>query len=400
MPHYYNYLLSRLNKTPGIEIILVVPAGTGSNIGEGVYQTKDGVNFPVYEMKEYTLLKKYSCFKGIAKLLAKERPSAVFLSDLYLFGFIFNIPVFLVMKMLGIALILRSIPFRLLSYNDARKRIKCTQNELGTTRISRGVNTLLRTGVRKLIWRIELELRKIAFKRADAHVNYVDEAVNIFGSYGVPKERIFVARNSPDTDMLSNIKESVKAVPPILAKCDHRLIHVGRLVEWKRVDLLVKAFARVKRQFSDAELIIIGSGPQERDLKTLCGRLGVERDVKFVGPVHDPKLLGQYLMSASVYVLAGLGGLSINDAMCFGLPVICSVCDGTEKKLVRDGFNGKYFLEGDEDDLVAKVVYIFNNPDLRRRMGMNSGEIIRNEVNVHTVISGYLDALRFVHQEK
>ena len=61
---------------------------------------------------------------------------------------------------------------------------------------------------------------------------------------------------------------------------------------------------------------------------------------------------------STVYVLAGMGGLSINDAMCFSLFVICLVCDGTEKDLVADGVNGYFFKEGDANDLVDKISLI------------------------------------------
>jgi glycosyltransferase involved in cell wall biosynthesis len=105
-------------------------------------------------------------------------------------------------------------------------------------------------------------------------------------------------------------------------------------------------------------------------------------------------------MSSTIYVLAGMGGLSINDAMCFGLPVICSVGDGTEKKLVRDGFNGKYFKEGDEDDLVEKITYLFTHPQLLRQMGHNSTAIIKNEINIHTVVKGFTDAFEFVAKDQ
>jgi glycosyltransferase involved in cell wall biosynthesis len=90
-----------------------------------------------------------------------------------------------------------------------------------------------------------------------------------------------------------------------------------------------------------------------------------------------------------------MGGLSINDAMFFQLPIICSVCDGTEKKLVREGYNGLYFKEGSEDDLVDKIRYLFSNSVLRRQMGINSRKIIDEEINIHTVVKGYMDA--FLH---
>jgi glycosyltransferase involved in cell wall biosynthesis len=245
-----------------------------------------------------------------------------------------------------------------------------------------------------------LQIMKYAYCHVDAHLIYVKEGYGIYESYGVDAGKIFITYNSPDTDILLDIRNSLLASEPVLPKCENRLIHVGRLVEWKRVDLLIKAFNRVKENFPDAELLIIGFGPQEQELKNLCKRFHLSESVKFIGGVYDPRVLGQYLLASSVYVLAGMGGLSINDAMCFGLPVICSVCDGTEKVLVRDGVNGKFFREGDEDDLVEKIEYILKDPQMRMKMGMRSLEIIRNEVNIHTVIKGFKDALEYVYEKK
>jgi glycosyltransferase involved in cell wall biosynthesis len=91
-----------------------------------------------------------------------------------------------------------------------------------------------------------------------------------------------------------------------------------------------------------------------------------------------------------------MGGLSINDAMIFGLPVICSVCDGTEKILVREGINGLLFENGNQNDLVKKILSLLENPFVARRMGIRSTEIIRDEINIHTVLKGYLDAFSYV----
>jgi len=241
-----------------------------------------------------------------------------------------------------------------------------------------------------------LEINRRIYRFPDAHVNYIEEACHIFESYGVPREKIFITYNSPDTDELFRVRKTLERGDRILPECDGRLIHIGRLVPWKRVDLLIRSFARIRRRFPDSELVIVGEGPEETRLRDLTKRLGMAGAVRFVGGVYDPTTLGQYLLSASVYVLAGMGGISINDAMCFERPVICSVCDGTEKKLVREGFNGLYFREGDEEDLARKITRLIGNPELRRRMGANSAEIIRDEINIHTVVKGYLAAFRYV----
>lgn len=395
LTHYYNLVLSRLNKVPGVELVVIAPKQVSPSIGDGVYQTKDGVSFKIVELEEFSRLRIYSSFKGLVNTLLKEKPNVIIVSEIHLLTFLFNVPCILLARLFSIKLILKSIPFRMLRYEDAKKEIR--ENPAGIEMFPRNVNRLLlKSGLIKLIRRLFLYMRKISLNIPNAHVNYVEDAFEILGSYGVPKEKIFITYNSPDTDMLFEIKKSLMTVDPVLPPCEHRLIHVGRLVEWKRVDLLIRALARVKAQFQDAELLIIGSGPQEEALKALSSELHLEADIRFLGAIHDPMILGRYLMSSTVYVLAGMGGLSINDAMCFGLPVICSVGDGTEKKLVRDEFNGKYFLEGNKDDLVEKILYLFNNPELRKHMGINSTEIIRNEVNIHTVINGYVKALASV----
>jgi glycosyltransferase involved in cell wall biosynthesis len=106
--------------------------------------------------------------------------------------------------------------------------------------------------------------------------------------------------------------------------------------------------------------------------------------------------LGKYFLASAVYVLAGMGGLSINDAMAFGRPIVCSVCDGTEKQLVYEGENGMYFKNGDGKDLTDKLRYLFKNPELVKKMGEHSTDIIKNKINIHTVIKGYLDAFTYV----
>lgn len=399
LTHYYNLVLSRLNRLPGVEIVAVVPKGESAHIGEGVYQTKEGAAFRVHELKEYTRLYFYSSFHGLAGLLLKERPDIVITPEHLLFGFMFNIPVVVLMKVLGIKLILKSIPFRLPKYEEAKDKLGQRSKRLEQLPVFfRLIIGAFR--IEKMIKAVYLFLRKSAFNVADAHVNYVDDAFEIYGSYGVPKEKIFITYNSPDTDALREIESSLGGNDPILPENAHRIVHIGRLVEWKRVDLLIMAFSRIKKEFNDAELLIIGYGPMEKELKDLAARLQLSGAVRFLGGVYDAKLLARYLTCSAVYVLAGMGGLSINDAMFYRLPIICSVCDGTEKKLVRDGYNGFYFKEGSEDDLVEKIRGLFSKPGLYRRMGTNSRKIIDEEINIQSVIKGYMNAFLYVTGSK
>src|ERR1035437_2677179 len=393
--HYYNLLLNRLNAVSGLQVTVVTPTEATSNVGVGVYQTRDGIDFRVCELQEKSRMGGFSSFKGLTHVVWREKPDVIIVNDGYLLGLLFNIPLTIIRRLLGTKLILRTIPFRVPTYQAAKDKIRGDWRRFAF--LPGALNSALATlGLARLLRWFYLGLVKWSYRASDGHMNYIHDAFRIYGSYGVPKERIFVTGNSPDTDTLFAARAEVEKLPPVLPPCEHRLIHVGRLVAWKRVDLLLRAHARIKKEFLNAELVVLGDGPEEASLRRLTKELGVEDSVRFVAGVYKPKHLGQYLMASSIYVLAGMGGLSINDAMCFGLPVICSVCDGTEKILVRDGFNGKLFRDGDEDDLVDKIGQLCRNLELRQKMGVHSTEIIQNEVNIHTVVARYVKAIEAV----
>lgn len=398
LAHYHNLLLSRLNNEPGVELVVVVPDARGACVGDGAYLTKDGINFRVIELKEARKFKFYLTLDGLARTLRQERPDVVVVPQNYLRAFQFDVAVVAAMKSIRAGLILKSIPFQYSTYQEVLRGIADPVD--GIASLPSFANSMLRKlGLIRLAKRCVLSINRRALNLPDAHVNYV-EAYEYWESYGIPREKIFITRNSPDTDMFFATREKIESEPRILPHNPYRLLHVGRLVEWKRVDMLLRAFARIRERFPDSELLIIGSGPEEEKLKKLAGELRLGASVSFLGGIYDQQLLGQYYLASSLYVLAGMGGLSINEAMCFGLPILCSVCDGTEKVLVREGVNGRYFRDGDEDDLADKITWFFERSGQLQQMGRRSEEIIRNEVNIHTVINGYVDALRYVVQQK
>jgi len=394
LTHYYNLVLSRLNSEPGIELVAVVPKQCSSHIGEGVYQTKDGINFRVVELEESRKLYLYTTFKGLASLIRKERPDVVIVIDIYLFTFLLDVAVVVAMKLAQSKLILKTHPFRYPTYQEALVEIEKSSSEFKL--LPKTINKLVcMFGLVRILRKGVLYLNRLALNMVDAHVNYI-EAHKLWATYGVPREKIFVTMNSPDTDILFNVKKALKDIDSILPVNPYRILHVGRLVEWKRVDMLIRTVARLKTVFPDVELLVIGKGPEEAMLRQLAFELNLEKEIKFVGGVYEPRQLGQYFNASSLYVLAGMGGISINEAMCFGLPILCSICDGTEKILVREGVNGRYFKDGSEDDLFNKIKWFFEHPEKMKEMGCESIKIIEKDVNIRTVINGYRQALDYV----
>ncbi|MBA7549156.1 D-inositol-3-phosphate glycosyltransferase [subsurface metagenome] len=239
-----------------------------------------------------------------------------------------------------------------------------------------------------------LHIRTRLFLKSDAIIVYSEEKKKHLVSTGAYERAIFIAYNSLDTDSLMAIaKEVQKSAQPLVSKGD-RVIFVGRLIKSKRVDILLRAFKIVQGKLRNAELFIVGDGPEKCLLETLAVNLDL-KNVKILS-INDKKVLGRYLMSSSVFVLPSLGGLAINEAMCFGLPVVCTEADGTEKQLLYEGRNGLYTKPGDVVDLASKIEKILKDNKLQKQMAKESLKIIRDKVNVHTMLKGFEDAIQYV----
>ncbi|PAC31498.1 glycosyltransferase family 4 protein [Flectobacillus sp. BAB-3569] len=392
LPHYYNLVLNRLNQVEGQEIVVIAPKSQGKSVGAGVHQTLDGVEFKVHFLEEYKTAWGKPFFKNFLETIEAEKPDVIVTIWPYILTFVYNPLLLWKIRSMGIKLILKEIPFNIPKFQEA----------LDYYAKGGAVTETLKTELKpsSLAFKLKYSLLKYTYKRAfnmvDAHVDYTEEAIEVFGSYGVPKEKIFVIYNSPDTDIIFNERAKIEGVNTVLPDNPLRLLHVGRLVKWKRVDLLMDVFAKLLKKFPIAKLAIVGTGPELDNLKQQAKDLGIEESVEFAGAVYEMTQLGQYFNASLVYVLAGMGGLSINDAMCFDKPIICSVADGTEKKLVRDGYNGYIFKNGDAEDLYQKLESMMSNPEKTKEMGLRSGDIIKNEVNIHVVIKNYCEAFKYV----
>lgn len=396
MPHYLNAMLEKL-QTKGADITVVSPQKGNATIGKGVKMVEEGA-YRHLNTQEKKMYYGKSGFPALPDIIADERPDIVVLGWPYFLQVFFQPSLRRALKRCDARLVIREIPFQTPPYGQIRDYFRQhPMYDEGMRLLSTGKAFYLRQ------W-LTARIRKYCYARVAGTLNYSTAAYDILPSYGVKREQIHVTYNSTDTEALWREKAAVLAAPALLPPSERRLLHIGRLVKWKRVDLLIEAFARTLTQYPDAELVIVGNGPELDNLKKQAASLGLplrskEENgvdgrgcVRFIGAVYDPKELGAYMNEATVYVLAGMGGLSINDAMTYALPVVCSVCDSTERDLVTDGRNGLFFRDGDADSLTEKILQLLASPQECRRMGQESERIIREQINIDTVTERYLKA--------
>jgi 1,2-diacylglycerol 3-alpha-glucosyltransferase len=110
------------------------------------------------------------------------------------------------------------------------------------------------------------------------------------------------------------------------------LLYVGRVAHEKNIDFLLTSFVEVRRARPDAMLVIAGEGPARRHLGEQVQRLGLGRDVAFVGYLNRERALADCYAAAAVFVFASrteTQGLVLLEALAQGCPVVSTSHLGT-----------------------------------------------------------------------
>ncbi|HEX2053866.1 MAG TPA: glycosyltransferase [Actinomycetota bacterium] len=137
--------------------------------------------------------------------------------------------------------------------------------------------------------------------------------------------------------------------------------------------VLLRAFQLVRRDFPDAELVLVGEGAHRTAIEQEVASLGLAECVRLTGDVPD---IWEYLAQADVFALASLTeayGIAVAEAMAAGLPVVASAVGGIPE-LVKPGVTGELFPPGDVQALAAHLVNLLGSPGVRRRMGESARE--------------------------
>ncbi|MBL8063461.1 MAG: glycosyltransferase family 4 protein [Anaerolineales bacterium] len=213
----------------------------------------------------------------------------------------------------------------------------------------------------------------------DGMIVYSQRGAEEYAALGFPREKIFVAHNS---------------VSPAPQKPDDRpwtidhatLLFVGRLQARKRVDSLLRACAEMEVK---PRLIIVGDGPERATLETLAKE--VYPSAEFIGAKHGMELK-PYFQQADLFVLPGTGGLAVQEAMSYGLPVIVAKGDGTQDDLVREK-NGWQIEPENYEALVSTMKTALSDIARLREMGKESYRIVSEEINIEKMTDIFVGAL-------
>jgi len=230
---------------------------------------------------------------------------------------------------------------------------------------------------------MRLRKRQQFISQFDALITYSQKGAVEYSSLGFPQENIFTATNAvtppPSRPFPERKKNTGKRT---------RVLFVGRLQERKRLDNLIIACSNLPTPLQP-ELILVGDGPAKENLATVAAQFFPE--TQFTGALYDEALETQF-RQADLFVLPGTGGLAIQQAMSFGLPIIAAEADGTQGDLVRP--NNGWQIPSDNIQALTETLHdALSDFDQLHQMGRESYRIVSEEVNLDQMVNVFIKAI-------
>ncbi len=148
------------------------------------------------------------------------------------------------------------------------------------------------------------------------------------------------------------------------------ILYTGRLAPEKHIDDIIRAVAFLQERIPEISLAITGHGEAEGDLQALAKELGVAERVRFFGTVSNEDHARIYRAADvfSIMSTAETQSLSMMKAMATRVPVIGARARGLAEYIHPDE-NGFLVEPGDVDTLAEKILFLYQHPEERQRLG-------------------------------
>ena len=246
--------------------------------------------------------------------------------------------------------------------------------------------------------------RRIILRRLFGHVSAFlavgARNAEFYAANGARKERIFLAPYTVDNDFFFAKSQSLAGAKSILREREGIspslpvILFCGKFSEAKRPLDLLKAFHSLGDD-PKASLVFVGDGSFRADLQEYVLERGL-KNIHFLGFRNQTEMPTCYSMADVLVLPSGHEpwGLVVNEAMCFGLPIIASDKVGAALDLVHEGVNGFVFPVGNIELLADCLRRVLLDEEMRQLMGAQSRDIIERW-GINETVQGILRTLDF-----
>jgi glycosyltransferase involved in cell wall biosynthesis len=172
-----------------------------------------------------------------------------------------------------------------------------------------------------------------------------------------------------------------------------RFLFIGRLVEAKKPELVLRAFARVAAKMSGSRLSIVGAGPLDESLKSLAGQLGVLEQTEFLGHVSDKSRLSYLFGEAAACLSPGYVGLSAIQSFSFGTPMLIADNElhAPEIAAITAGENALFFKSDDEVDFSRIMQTIWDQREAWQAKRPLIANFCRENYSAERMAGGFME---------
>lgn len=245
-------------------------------------------------------------------------------------------------------------------------------------------------------WQLWLDRRQIT--RTDRLVANSQGVADFYAGQGVPREKITVIPNGVVIPEVGRPRgaERDRAVAEFEIPAGSRVVGtVGRLARQKRGKDLVWAMQLLRQITERVYFLVVGDGPERKDLLRLARNFECDHLVRFVGHRDDaPRLIG--LMDV-LWLASDFEGMSnsIMEAMAAGVPVVASDIP-PNRELVVDGETGYLVRVGDSVGFAQWADRILADESLAARLGNAARERVRTEFSIERMVESHAALYRDV----
>lgn len=216
-----------------------------------------------------------------------------------------------------------------------------------------------------------------------------------FLKIGIPREDIVVVQNSIDVESI--VAKEKGRIHRDFEHATTRILYVGALHPPKRLDAGIQAVAQLIDAGYDVKFDIVGSGTAFDGIKNIWDTLSKEAKERIVfhGAKYGEELV-PFFENADVFFMPGTGGLGVNEAMAYQLPIISTHGDETVFDLIDgNGFLLHYFGNVQEEIKVLKK-FIELKPEEKAQMAKKSGELILERASFKNLVNKHAEACKLL----
>jgi glycosyltransferase involved in cell wall biosynthesis len=163
----------------------------------------------------------------------------------------------------------------------------------------------------------------------------------------------------------------INEFPDIPGHKENYILSVSRLESFKHIDIVIQSIFLLKKKGKTIKLIIIGDGPEKKNLIRQSESLGLTENVIFTGWVNQ-ELLIPYFSKSLCVVFPSTDepfGIVPIEAQAAGTPVIATKSGGPMESII-DGKSGFLIQPDSTDELMEKILIFSQNPSLAESMGI------------------------------